>query len=86
MAAVTEEGVEKRDPRLEFIQETVLRSLRVKPEKWARLLISDEQRSFINKFIENYQPQVYPLTLILTLTACMRTWYRHTSLQFIVCT
>ena len=58
MAAVIEEGVEKRDPRLEFIQETVLRSLRVKPEKWARLLISDEQRNFINKFIENYHPQV----------------------------
>ena len=46
------------DIRLEFIKEYCTRSLRVKPEKWDRIMISDEQRSFIMGFIERQTPQV----------------------------
>lgn len=46
------------DERLEFIQEFSLKALRVKPDKWARMLISDEQRTFITNFIERGHPQV----------------------------
>ena len=60
---LAEPSVESKDPRLEFIEQTCLRSLRVKPEKWARLLISDEQRNFINKFIDFNYPQVHKSTL-----------------------
>ena len=46
------------DERLDFIQEFSLKALRVKPDKWARMMISDEQRTFINSFIERDHPQV----------------------------
>jgi hypothetical protein len=32
--------------------------LRLKPDKWARMVVSDEQRNFINNFIERQSPQV----------------------------
>ena len=38
--------------RLEFIQDYTLKSLRLKPDKWNKLIISDEQRTFITNFIE----------------------------------
>ncbi len=37
---------------MEFIQDYTLKSLRLKPDKWNKLIISDEQRTFINNFIE----------------------------------
>ena len=46
------------DPRCDFLKEVTLRSLRVKSEKWDRLFISDEQRSFIMGFVERQTPQV----------------------------
>ena len=46
------------DERLDFIQDFTLKALRVKPDKWARMMISDEQRTFINSFIERPKPQV----------------------------
>ena len=53
------EPVEKiTDPRVDFLKEVTLRSLRVKVEKWDRLFISDEQRSFIMGFVERQTPQV----------------------------
>ena len=53
------EPVEKvTDFRVDFIKEVSLRSLRIKSEKWDRLMISDEQRSFIMGFIERQTPQV----------------------------
>ena len=46
------EPVEKiTDSRVDFIKEFCLRSLRVKSEKWDRLMISDEQRSYIMGFV-----------------------------------
>ena len=53
------ESVEKiTDPRVDIIREFCLRSLRVKSEKWDRLMISDEQRSHIMCFVERHTPQV----------------------------
>ena len=46
------------DERVDFIQDFTLKALRVKPDKWARMMISDEQRTFINAFIERNKPQV----------------------------
>ena len=46
------------DERLDFIQDFTLKALRVKPDKWARMMISDEQRTFISAFIERNRPQV----------------------------
>ena len=52
------EGTVRGDPRLEFLSEYSLRSLRLKPDKWARMMVSDEQRSFVQKFIDSWTPQV----------------------------
>ena len=37
---------------MEFIQDYTLKSLRLKPDKWNKLIISDEQRTFLTNFIE----------------------------------
>ena len=53
---------ESSEPRLDFIQDFTLKSLRLKPDKWARMVVSDEQRTFIMSFVERALPQVslYP--------------------------
>ena len=43
---------ESSEARIDFIAEFTLKSLRLKPDKWARMTVSDEQRSFITSFIE----------------------------------
>ena len=45
------------DKRLEFLQDYTLKSLRLKPDKWNKLLISDEQRNFIMSFLDQAEPQ-----------------------------
>ena len=49
---------ERGDPRLEYLGEYVCKTLRLKPEKWSRMLVSDEQRTFLNSFIDRDFPQV----------------------------
>ena len=49
---------EIKDPRLDFIQDYTLRSLRLKPDKWARMVVSNEQMAFITNFVEQGYPQV----------------------------
>ena len=39
------------DKRAAFIQDYTLKSMRLKPEKWAKLVISDEQRRHLENFI-----------------------------------
>ncbi len=46
------------DPRLDFIQDFTLKALRLKPDKWARMTISDEQRNYVTHFVERPYPQV----------------------------
>ena len=48
---------ESSDPRSDFIQDFTLKSLRLKPDKWTRMLVSDEQRTFLANFIERPFPQ-----------------------------
>ena len=43
---------ESSDTRVDFIQEYTLKTLRLKPDKWSRMVVSDEQRCFITSFIE----------------------------------
>ena len=43
---------ESSDPLIDFIQDYTLKSLRAKNDKWARMMVSDEQRSYIVRFIE----------------------------------
>ena len=49
---MTEQTETRGDPRLDFLQELTLKCLRLKPDKWARMIVSDEQRCFIQSFIE----------------------------------
>ena len=56
---------ETKDPRLEWLSEYTCRTMRVKPDKWARMMVSDEQRTFLNKFIDSRQPQVCSYSLFL---------------------
>ena len=42
---------------MDFIQDYTLKSLRLKPEKWNKLVVSDEQRGYILSFIEKDLPQ-----------------------------
>ena len=48
---------ESRDPLLDWIAEFTCRTLRLKPDKWSRMMVSDEQRSFLTTFIEQPYPQ-----------------------------
>ena len=41
------------DERLDFLRDFILKALRLKPDKWDRMFISDEQRSFITNFVDN---------------------------------
>ena len=42
----------KNDPRMEFIADFTCKSLRLKPDKWSRMILSDEVRIFISKFFD----------------------------------
>ena len=64
MAIQEEQNVQEKDPRLEFLSEFTLKSLRLKSDKWARLMISDEQRTYLSRFIDYNVPQVD--TIIIT--------------------
>ena len=53
-----EAPAEKSDDRLDFLRDFILRALRLKPDKWDRMFISDEQRNHITAFVERGYPQV----------------------------
>ena len=48
----------QKDPVLDFLQKFTLGSMRLKPDKWHRLLISDEMRNYITNFVDRPMPQV----------------------------
>ena len=51
------------DERLDFLRDFILKALRLKPDKWDRMFISDEQRSFItNKDSKVLITNVWPTT------------------------
>ena len=49
----------EKDARIEFLADFTLKSLRLKSDKWARLVISDEQRTFLSRFVDHTVPQVH---------------------------
>ena len=46
------------DERIDCIRDLTLKSLRLKLDKWDRMYISDEQRHFINSFVDKDEPIV----------------------------
>ena len=50
---------------MEYLQDYTLKTLRLKPDKWSRMLVSDEQRTFVNAFIDRPGPQVNRIFLTL---------------------
>ena len=38
--------------RLAFIEDYTIKSLRLKSEKWNKLIISDDQRGFLHSFVD----------------------------------
>jgi hypothetical protein len=38
--------------RLVFIRDYTLKSLRLKPDKWTKLCVSEEQKMFLRSFVE----------------------------------
>ena len=63
MVILEADGGEK-DPRVEFLADFTLKSLRLKSDKWARLLISDEQRTYLSRFVDHTVPQVESKNLL----------------------
>ena len=59
--------------RVHFIQDYTLKSMRLKPEKWVKLVISDEQRRHLENFVYKGCPHTSPLTPLTP----------HLSLRFI---
>ena len=55
---------ESSESRIDFIQDYTLKSLRLKYDKWARMMVSDEQRSYIVRFIDQGFWKIYILIII----------------------
>jgi len=45
---------EKRDRRVEFLQEFTLKSMRLKIDKWNKIVVHDEQRQYLQVFPETF--------------------------------
>lgn len=59
-------GVEApSDFRFEYLGGVVQRSLKLKPEKWTRLLLTEEQRDNVLEFLDNG----YPAALFVVLAS-----------------
>ena len=65
MTGDRQEEVSRSEPRLDFIQDFTLRSMRCKQEKWQRMIVSDEVRRFILDFIEKGIHKLGPIHLLL---------------------
>ena len=52
---------EKRDRRVEFLQEFTLKSMRLKIDKWNKIVVHDEQRQYLQvnatTFLTNFREQ-----------------------------
>ena len=48
-----------KEARMEFIADYTLKTLRLKPDKWARMIVSDEQRNFILSFLDKGKKNLY---------------------------
>lgn len=53
-----------QDPRLDFIGSYAVKSLKLKPEKWSRVLTVEEHRTTLRDFLD----KPYPILLVVVLT------------------
>ena len=52
--------MEQKDPRVEWLANYTCKTLRLKEDKWSRMMVSDEQRTYLNRFLEDRWPQASP--------------------------
>ena len=45
---------EKRDCRVEFLQDFTLKSMRLKIDKWNKIVVHDEQRQYLQVVPDNF--------------------------------
>ena len=57
--------------RAKFVEEFTLRSMRLKPEKWAKLVISDEQRRHLEAFLDTDNPQILIISQVFIVTTVL---------------
>lgn len=57
-----------QDPRFDFIGSYAVKSLKLKPEKWMRVLGFEEHRSTLKDFVD----KPYPLLLVVVLTHALQ--------------
>lgn len=55
------------DPRMSFLGNFVQKTLKLKPEKWTRMINTDEHKGVVMKFLERPSPTL--LVIVLTHTA-----------------
>ena len=82
MASMCEPVAVACDPRIEFLSEYTLKALRLKPDKWARLTISDEQRLFLGRFIEG-RMQVLFYAILTNNRPCFCDKFLEDSVVFV---
>lgn len=52
------------DTRMDFLGSYIKKTLKLKPEKWTRMMATEEHKSLVMKFLE----RPYPLILVIILT------------------
>lgn len=57
-----------QDPRFDFIGSYAVKSLKLKPEKWMRVLGLEEHRSTLKDFVD----KPYPMLLVVVLTNALQ--------------
>lgn len=55
------------DNRLEYLGTFVQKTLKLKPEKWSRMIATEDHKAIVMKFLERPYPNV--LVIVLTQTA-----------------
>ena len=57
--------MEQKDPRVEWLANYTCKTLRLKEDKWSRMMVSDEQRTYLNRFLEDRWPQASPFLCLI---------------------
>ena len=60
--------VEQKDPRIEWLANYTCKTLRLKEDKWSRMMVSDEQRTYLNRFLEDRWPQASLFLFLIKYT------------------
>lgn len=55
------------DRRMDFLGTYVQKSLKLKPEKWSRMMVTEDYKGMVMKFLE--RPSPFVLVIILTPAA-----------------